>query len=223
MGSLRVPLVAETPLATYRLRNAEFAITGPTNVVVSSEVDPAAPAIFTTLNVGNYNVELQGGWALQRQDAAGPQVVDALLTSENPVNVDILPGSRAVANFSFRTGGIVLELDVGDLDITISLDDSTSGPVDACNPFEQTGCGVGQGCYPVQGVGSRCANVVGSGLPTDATCEFINHCAPGLYCVGFGPAGTGACRPLCNTNDPECTTGTCATLDGAASAGVCAL
>ena len=67
---------------------------------------------------------------------------------------------------------------------------------ESCDPVAQD-CGIGQGCYVVQGE----AQCLWTGaVPLDGVCRFANACAPGLTCFGS------RCRPYCDkseASDPE--------------------
>lgn len=65
---------------------------------------------------------------------------------------------------------------------------------DDCDLLAQTGCGMGQGCYPSSG-GLSC---LGAGdLAEGAACMFTNDCLPGFGCLG-PTGGAAACRAWCD-------------------------
>src|SRR5262249_39831593 len=78
-GPLNVALTAMTNGHQYRLRRAPFPIVGPSQVTLSSESAPDAPALTAELEVGSYTSELGGPWFLERLDPNGPVRVNATL------------------------------------------------------------------------------------------------------------------------------------------------
>ena len=87
-------------------------------------------------------------------------------------------------------------------------DASVAPPTNECDARTQTGCALGEGCYPFvsypsgpceqEQYGTACAPA-GSGRQGD-TCGGIEECAPGYVCVITG-AGT-ACTKLCDLGQP---------------------
>jgi hypothetical protein len=79
-----------------------------------------------------------------------------------------------------------------------------------CSLLDQTGCGGGQGCYPL-GQSEVCAP---AGAGTSGTgCMFANSCTPGLACVNYGMGPK--CTPMCDNIDaiPGCGVGeTCVNM-----------
>ncbi len=79
-----------------------------------------------------------------------------------------------------------------------------------CDPLDRQACPEGQGCYPVYS-GFWCApDASGSGGAAFEACEFVNACAPGLFCADAGlsltcpPGSAGCCLPVCSTTTPDC-------------------
>ncbi len=60
-----------------------------------------------------------------------------------------------------------------------------------CDLFKQTGCGPGEGCFPVQG-GADCLEPNNGGAKEGEKCQYTNDCAPGTICV------SNLCSKLCD-------------------------
>ncbi len=88
-------------------------------------------------------------------------------------------------------------------------------PPSGCILAPQSGCEVGDGCYPIRAGQTGCA-AAGTKNAGDA-CTATNECAAGSGCIG--PEGSGVCRQFCGTGitagEPgSCPTGTCMTVTG---------
>jgi hypothetical protein len=70
-----------------------------------------------------------------------------------------------------------------------------------CNLIDQTGCGMGEACYPL-GQSELCAGE-GSAIEGQA-CAFANSCVGGMACVDYGMGNV--CAPFCDNIDnvPGC-------------------
>lgn len=112
--------------------------------------------------------------------------------------------------------------------ITILAPGMTTSPVgacdapDNCNILAQTGCGMGEYCYPGGSDGStQCANP-GTGASGSA-CSTLNACVSGYICADM----PGRCLQVCNMatgGTPACPMGqTCAGLMGFTGVGVCVM
>ena len=67
-------------------------------------------------------------------------------------------------------------------------------PPALCDPYAQTGCALGEGCYPVPGgIACRSAGPLGPSEP----CQTGNSCTPGYACVNA------KCQQLCELNAPD--------------------
>jgi sugar lactone lactonase YvrE len=106
---------------TYRLRQATFAVTGPTTVSLDSEAQPDAAALTAALTAGSYTITLAGPWFLERLAAAGPVKVDATLTSSNPAAFTIAAGTTTAVAFSFATEGSIVTVGTGTLSVSVDV------------------------------------------------------------------------------------------------------
>lgn len=101
-GTVRLPLVAPAPDGgIYRVVGATFHITGSETVSVS---DTSADTVEATLLAGEYTVELEGDWHLERDDAPGV-TVPAQLLSPNPLPFSVTKGATTQVRFQFKTPG----------------------------------------------------------------------------------------------------------------------
>ena len=92
--------------------------------------------------------------------------------------------------------------------------------VDSCNPLDPSACLPGEGCYPRGNAepGFICAptQLSEDGGRLFESCEFLNACAPGMFCLPpeSHPAcadleAPGCCVPVCSVGGPAtCTDGT---------------
>lgn len=106
-GTIKLALQS-TPAGgkVYRLRNARFAITGPTTTTLATPapaVNDSDLSLRATLISGNYSILLQPGWKLWRIASDGSEgIVDAQLVSVNPVEFQVTNGNETTVVFSFR-------------------------------------------------------------------------------------------------------------------------
>jgi hypothetical protein len=114
-GSLSLSIFTEIASTSYRLSNSSFQLSG-------GEYTEAAPltldtgAVPTVLNLqqslepGQYSIELQPNWVLQRETATGFEAVPgATLTSANPLVVNVVQGQVARVGFAFDAGGVAVD------------------------------------------------------------------------------------------------------------------
>src|SRR5688572_6213675 len=105
-GTLRLRLAGQSEAGhTYRLRDADLVITGPTNVTLHSEDDPDAEVLRQDLPAGAYELLLEDGWFLERQDEDGAFVpVEAVLMSANPAPFEIVAQDTVAVTLRFQAG-----------------------------------------------------------------------------------------------------------------------
>lgn len=111
-GTMRLPLVSgPAPDGTrYRLVGATFNIVGPQTVTIT---DTSADTVQTTLQAGDYTVELAGSWQMERVDAPGTPVQVQML-SPNPLPLFITKDETTQLRFLFKyPGDGTAELDIG--------------------------------------------------------------------------------------------------------------
>jgi hypothetical protein len=104
VGRLQLPL---TTLAddgqTYVLSNAVFDCYGPTTETFVAPDD--GTDISAEVALGQYSIVLRDGWQLSQRQADGTlAAVAAVLGSENPLPVRVLPGAPTIAPFEFLLG-----------------------------------------------------------------------------------------------------------------------
>ena len=132
-GRLALPLMTRGPSGvTYHLRHATFVITpnyysygeaagaGNENsvVTVSSDDQPDAKSLTVSLEQGTYYLQLQPGWALEKDGPNGPEVVTATLLSGSAQWVWISAQSTSWAEYQFGIGDRAIWLN-GKLNIDI--------------------------------------------------------------------------------------------------------
>jgi hypothetical protein len=105
----------------YELRDATFDITGPMNVVRSSQEAPDATAIEQELPVGEYSAELQPEWRLFLVGSEQNTELAATLLTENPVPFSISAGATTEVSYGFEINASRPELGAGVLQIGIDV------------------------------------------------------------------------------------------------------
>jgi hypothetical protein len=133
IGDLSLALTSEASGAHYRLVGARVSLDGPETRTVNAEADQETLAV--ELAAGSYQLTLLPGWSLERTDknAAGP--VSAKLVSENPSEIEIVPGatSEAVLRFELSGGQQAAMAGTGTLAVRLELEQGDGGaPVEAC-------------------------------------------------------------------------------------------
>ncbi len=124
----------------YRLRDAVFNISGPAAATLSSETDPDATALVQTLVVGDYTVDLQNGWRMERVETDGTLTdVVVSLSSANPALFSVLGGAQTSVVYRFLTSEGEVVLDEGEVSIGVEV-------VEAC--IDDAQCSGGQICEP---------------------------------------------------------------------------
>ena len=133
-GTLQLRLTGQSSAGhTYRLRDADLEITGPTNVTLHSEDDPDAESLRRDLQAGPYEMLLQDGWFLERQDEDGTFVpVEAILMSANPAPFEIVAEETTNVQFKFQAGDEIVDLGDGTLEVSIAVEEEE----DECAPGE---------------------------------------------------------------------------------------
>lgn len=171
LGNISLNLVGQTAGNTYRLRNGLFTVSGPTNTVLDSKVDPNANTLNAKLSSGSYLIDLAAGWSLERLDNGVFETVDATLISPNPKSFEIIAGENTNVAYQFSTNGTIVNIGVGDLTVSLSVVENGNGggpdPEPSCANGIQDGleegvdcggpecvpCGGGFACDPVNQVG----------------------------------------------------------------------
>ncbi len=113
----------------YRLRYAAFDIFGASALGFSSEDYLDVPTVQMVLQAGDYQIELEGGWTLERRNSDIYEPVNAVLLSDNPVAFTIVDQQTTSVAFRFKTDGEVINLGQGTLDVSIEVDESAAAGV----------------------------------------------------------------------------------------------
>jgi len=127
VGTLSMPLAAEVNGIHYRLANDVFLLNGPERRELSHNGNSAI--VFATLPTGDYEMELQSGWILERQADPGFEPVEAELVSANPRPFQIVSGELTIVAWVFETDGVPLSLAPGVVQGVLDVRDS-SNPVE---------------------------------------------------------------------------------------------
>ena len=130
-GALRLPLTAVGASgAVYRLRQGVFSATRLSTgaaTLLSTEQDPLASTLETSLQNGDYIVALQNGWVLERAIGNTVSTVAATLLSPAVQTVTIAANGQALLSFQLDTSGEVVEFGQGQLVIDIGVHESDGG------------------------------------------------------------------------------------------------
>jgi hypothetical protein len=139
-GQLEMGLTATGASGSlYRLRRADFQVFKQDFsffTFLSSENDPLATTLETTLDVGDYQIDLFSGWFLEKVIDGVATPVSAQLISASTQLFDIQANQETFVSFRFETSGEVIEFGQGRLVVTIEVDE-VSGPVDG-DPLDVT-------------------------------------------------------------------------------------
>ncbi|HEU5074659.1 MAG TPA: hypothetical protein VFU02_10805 [Polyangiaceae bacterium] len=129
-GTLRLRLTGQSEAGhTYRLRDAELEITGTSSVTLHSEDDPDAESLRHDLPAGAYEILLEDGWFLERQDEDGTFVsVEALLMSANPAPFEIVAQETTNVQLRFQAGDEIVDLGDGTLEVSIAVEEDECAP-----------------------------------------------------------------------------------------------
>jgi len=185
LGTVRLNLTGTGNGGTlYRLRNANFVVTGPVQLTLSSETDVNALSIKQELPAGNYVINLNANWSLEKLVNGTFVPVKAVLASANPLAFQITDQGVTGVAFQFNAGDDVVALGDGTLDLTIDVNDGAGGSGQG---------GSGQGGSGQGGSG---------GLGQDGTaCIPSSQCLSGLCHKGLcTPVNPGTCVTFCSTN-----------------------
>lgn len=130
VGSVSLPLTAQSGDDLYRLVSARFTITGAPLARRPLTINPApdTPVHEETLPSGSYSILLEDGWKLERRGAAERAFteVPAALIVDNPQDFTVSRDTVTDVVFSFATGGVAVDLGRGRADVRISVSDCST-------------------------------------------------------------------------------------------------
>jgi hypothetical protein len=220
-GTVVLSLTGQTNGTTYRLRQAVFEVTGPTNTTLNSESDPNGAVLAATLSTGAYLITLQDGWFLERLTGMTAEPVDATLISSNPQMFGISSAATSSVLVRFETDGTIIDIGTGQLEVAIEVTE-TSNPI-ACDIIGQTGCSMGEACYfggGPDGLTPICAPV--GMTPPGGPCMQQNNCTPGAFCGSFDGENI-SCIAICAVSGmgPTCPAGQACASVGVGDVGGC--
>lgn len=180
MGSVSLPLVTSTNAATYRLTDATFTIDGPTPASLSSSDDPAETELAAALASGSYDVVLEPGWALERDNGNGFVEVSATLLSDNPRSFTIQSSVITTLTYQFETDGTVVGTGDGQIAVDIQVDDSSP----QCTPF---GAGCPSGSWCAEGVSPGLGCIPAGSVVQGGVCSSHTSCGVDSLCFPEEP------------------------------------
>ena len=126
IGTLSMKLRTEVNGVAYRLRDGVFQVTGQQAATINTEDDPDALSVLRTLPSGNYAIDLQDGWRLEKQFSSGFQTVAAQLVTVDPRAFSVTAGGVSNVAYGFMTDGTVIGFGDGNLELTINVNDTSN-------------------------------------------------------------------------------------------------
>ncbi|HEU4577501.1 MAG TPA: hypothetical protein VFS67_04550 [Polyangiaceae bacterium] len=124
LGTLSMALATEANGIHYRLSNDVFLLNGPERRELSHNGDGAI--VFAALPPGEYEMELQPGWVLEKQSDSGFEALQAELSSPNPRPFQIRSEQTTVVAWVFETDGVPLSLAPGLVQGVLEVRDSSA-------------------------------------------------------------------------------------------------
>jgi len=134
VGQLQLALTSRGASgALYRLRQASFEIFnqdqfGGFGGFLQSDSDPLATSLETTLDIGNYQIELFSGWFLEKVEGSQVTRVQAQLLSPETQDFSISANGETTVRYRFQTNGEIIEFGQGRLIVQIDVDEQSSPP-----------------------------------------------------------------------------------------------
>jgi hypothetical protein len=134
LGQLQLALTSRgSSGALYRLRQASFEIFNQDQFggfagFLSSENDPLATSLETTLDIGNYQILLFSGWFLEKVEGSQVTRVQAQLVSSDTQDFSISANGETTVRYRFQTNGEIIEFGQGRLIVQIDVDEQSSPP-----------------------------------------------------------------------------------------------
>ena len=135
-GTVQMALTASAGSNVYRLNPAVFTIAGPENTVLDGS---AVDVLEHSLPVGNYTIQLNAGWAMQKLLLGSFQPTDAELLSPSTQMFTITEFAVTRVSFQFKVGDAVITVGQGDLEVSIGVTTTFLGPRTNVAPAELTG------------------------------------------------------------------------------------
>jgi hypothetical protein len=119
--------------ALYRLRQAQFNVFsvspfGGSFAFLSSENDPLATSLQTTLDIGDYQIQLFSGWFLEKVVDGQVTRVQARLLSSDSQSFSISANGETTVQYRFETNGEIIEFGQGRLIVQIDVQEQSSEP-----------------------------------------------------------------------------------------------
>jgi len=142
VGQLELALTARGASgALYRLRQAQFFVSAQTadpfggqSAFLSSENDPFSSTLETTLEIGDYQIDLFQGWFLEKVEGEQVTRVEARLLSPASQAFSILANEETAVSFRFETNGERIAFGPGRLIVELEVEEQDAGPVDPVDP-----------------------------------------------------------------------------------------
>ncbi|MBN1653520.1 MAG: lamin tail domain-containing protein [Deltaproteobacteria bacterium] len=176
-GALRVALEYQSETgATYYLREARLTVFGQqqTTIEVGDEALMRCP-----LDPGDYTLQLEPGWWVEREEQGEFQRIEAELLSPNPASINIVSGEETDFTLRFLVAGEPIAFEPGELVIRMEVEVADGGLqlADATNSAQHLV--INEVDYEQPGTDNsefvEIFNPTGSAVPTDGlVLELIN-------------------------------------------------
>lgn len=128
-GATEFALTAELDGVQYALRDAEFALKGPEELLLRSNDYPNDPTLVQELQSGQYSLELLPGYRLVRVSEEGETEVQAKLETPNPQTVLIAAEQTTAVHMLFRVAQQPVAFGRGSVAVGLSIEPAEAGGV----------------------------------------------------------------------------------------------
>lgn len=128
-GKTEFALTAELDGVRYALRDAEFAIDGPEEVLLRSDDYPDAPTLTQELQSGQYTLELLPGYRLVALSEGKEAEVVATLETPNPQTLLVSANQTTAVNLLFRVAQEAVNFGTGSVAVGLSVEPAEPGGV----------------------------------------------------------------------------------------------
>jgi hypothetical protein len=124
-GMLRVALEYQNDAGViYYLRDAHLTVIGEqeTSIEVGDE-----SVVRTSLAPGDYALELDAGWWIEREEAGVLEPIEAELLSPNPTSFSIVSGEETAVSLQFLVAGEAIAFEPGELVVNMQIEVADGG------------------------------------------------------------------------------------------------
>lgn len=128
-GKTEFALTAELDGTHYALRDAEFALDGPEEVLLRSNDYPDDPTLVQELQSGQYSLELLPGYRLVALSEGKETEVGATLETPNPQTLLVSANQTTAVNMLFRVAQEAVAFGTGSVAVGLSIEPADPGGV----------------------------------------------------------------------------------------------